>query len=348
MRPTLPGLLAALLPALGAAANAEAFPIFRGRAPGEHGDSEHEHVTNSTDGRLIANVTVPTLSVEWPPAEPGAPPPPVVLVFPGGGFEHLYIDKEGADVVPWLKRLGLGAAVLKYRVPLLLPRPNLPGLRPGLDAAAEIWRPLMDAQRAVGLVRARCAAGVWRCNASAVGVLGFSAGGGLAGALSTHWRERLYPPTDAADTESARPDFSMVTKHHPRPCFQILPQHCPRCVNSVVSCRLLLCAQMIYPAPLTVDMQTTSALPPLLPGFEIDTQTPPAFLAQATDDGFGVDNSLAWWAAARRVVGAAPAELNIFASGGHGWGCCADPSEAVCSWTARAERWLRDQGVLAQ
>ena len=241
MRPKLPGLLAALLPALGAAANAEEFPIFRGRAPGEHGDSEHEHVTNSTDGRLIANVTVPTLSVEWPPAEPGAPPPPVVLVFPGGGFEHLYIDKEGADVVPWLKRLGLGAAVLKYRVPLLLPRPNLPGLRPGLDAAAEIWRPLMDAQRAVGLVRARCAAGVWRCNASAVGVLGFSAGGGLAGALSTHWRERLYPPTDAADTESARPDFSMVTKHHPRPCFQILPQHCPRCVNSVVSCRLLLC-----------------------------------------------------------------------------------------------------------
>lgn len=58
-----------------------------------------------------------------------------------------------------------------------------------VDAAAEIWRPLMDAQRAIGILRAACGSGgraELDCNASAVGVLGFSAVGGLAGALSTH------------------------------------------------------------------------------------------------------------------------------------------------------------------
>jgi hypothetical protein len=207
-------------------------PLFPSAAPGERGDTEHEHVTNSSDGRLIANVSVPTLSMHLPPVTGDGRFPPVVLIFPGGGFEHLYIDKEGTEVVPWLTSLGIAACVVKYRVPLLLPRPELPGLRQPLDAAAEIWRPLMDVQRALGLVRARCSSGSgsaaadgggggggdggapllpgWRCNASAVGVLGFSAGGALAGALSTHYQTRLYPHIDAADTRSARPDFTLM------------------------------------------------------------------------------------------------------------------------------------------
>ena len=87
----------------------------------------------------------------------------------------------------------------------------------------------------------------------------------------------------------------------------------------------------------------TAALPSLLPGFVLDSSTPPAFLAQAADDQFGDANALAWWAGARAV---ARAELNLFSSGGHGFGVCSDPRREVCSWTGRAAGWLRAMGLL--
>ena len=89
---------------------------FRTISPGEKGDAEHEQVTNSSEGRVISNVTVPTLSIFLPPKSPDGRKAPVVLVIPDGGFEHIYIDKEGVDVVLWLTSLGFVVAVLKYRV----------------------------------------------------------------------------------------------------------------------------------------------------------------------------------------------------------------------------------------
>jgi len=43
-----------------------------------------------------------------------------------------------------------------------------------------------------------------------IGVLGFSSGGHLSAAISTHFAKRLHPPVDAADKESCRPDFAVV------------------------------------------------------------------------------------------------------------------------------------------
>jgi len=41
-------------------------------------------------------------------------------------------------------------------------------------------------------------------------VLGFSAGGHLVAAMSTHLKHRLHPAVDAADKESCRPDFAVA------------------------------------------------------------------------------------------------------------------------------------------
>ena len=67
---------------------------------------------------------------------------------------------------------------------------------------------LEDAQRTVGLVRFHAAE--WHIDPHKIGVLGFSAGGHLVAAMSTHFEKRLYPAVDAADKESCRPDFAVA------------------------------------------------------------------------------------------------------------------------------------------
>ena len=67
---------------------------------------------------------------------------------------------------------------------------------------------LEDAQRTIGLVRFHAAE--WHIDPHKIGVLGFSAGGHLSAAISTHFEKRLYPTIDAADKESCRPDFAVA------------------------------------------------------------------------------------------------------------------------------------------
>ncbi|MGH8372342.1 MAG: alpha/beta hydrolase, partial [Gammaproteobacteria bacterium] len=67
---------------------------------------------------------------------------------------------------------------------------------------------LEDAQRTIGLVRLHARA--WHINPHKIGVIGFSAGGYLVAEISTNYKQRLYKPIDAADKESARPDFAMA------------------------------------------------------------------------------------------------------------------------------------------
>jgi acetyl esterase/lipase len=120
---------------------------------------------------------------------------PAVVVFPGGGYQHLAIDIEGTEVCDWLNSIGMNCVLLKYRVPNSGPYPK--------SLAA-----LQDAQRTMGLVREHAAE--WGIDPNRVGVLGFSAGGHLSAAISNLYQKRMYSPIDAADQLSCRPDFSVV------------------------------------------------------------------------------------------------------------------------------------------
>lgn len=90
-----------------------------------------------------------------------------VLIFPGGGYEHLALDKEGVAVARWLNARGIAAFVVRYRV----------GPRYSRDAI------LADAEQAMRLVRRQSAR--WRLDPARIGVAGFSAGGHLAAMLAT-------------------------------------------------------------------------------------------------------------------------------------------------------------------
>ncbi len=95
---------------------------------------------------------------------------------------------------------------------------------------------------------------------------------------------------------------------------------------------------LIYPAYLT-----RKEGPELAPELTVTSNTPPTFLVQTEDDPVHVENSLFYYLALKRAH--VPAEMHLFAEGGHGYGL--RPSDrAVISWPKRAEEWMRGLGVL--
>ncbi len=172
--------------------------IWPGQAPGENGAIGEEKATTNKAGVVtgITNVTKPTLSVYRAPADKNTGT--AIVVFPGGGYRMLAWDHEGEQVARWLNSIGVTAAVLKYRVPR---RPESPQNEPPVQA-------LMDAQRAISLVRSK--ASDYGVDPKKVGVLGFSAGGHLGAWVSTNFEKRAYEPVDDADKSSLRPDFAVL------------------------------------------------------------------------------------------------------------------------------------------
>jgi acetyl esterase/lipase len=76
---------------------------------------------------------------------------------------------------------------------------------------------------------------------------------------------------------------------------------------------------------------------------KITAQTPPTFLLQAEDDPVKVENSLIYYAALKQAQ--VPAELHLFAKGGHGYGL-RRTELAITGWPQLAEKWMRGLGVM--
>jgi acetyl esterase/lipase len=175
--------------------------VWPGDVPGDYGNIGPERVrapseAPTTDAMWITNVTRPTLTIFRPAPElnTGA----AVLVCPGGGYWNLAWDLEGEEVASWLNSLGVTGIVLKYRVPR----------RPGQPEPLPAPGPLLDAQRALRLVRSK--AGEWDLDPDRIGMAGFSAGGHLVVATATHFDRRAYEPVDEIDQVPCRPDFAIV------------------------------------------------------------------------------------------------------------------------------------------
>lgn len=122
--------------------------------------------------RSISNVTQPTVTVYLPAREKATGTG--IVICPGGGYQHLAIDKEGHDVARWLTSIGIAGIVLKYRLPGRMPRGQTE-----LTQVAEFVRVAMeDAEAAMRLARENTAK--WNLKPGAIGMMGFSAGGHLA------------------------------------------------------------------------------------------------------------------------------------------------------------------------
>ena len=152
----------------------EKFSIWNGPAPGEKDAS-----------------TNPTLLLYQPENKTSDA---CLVVFPGGGYNHLAKDHEGDKIAKYFNSKGVTVAVLWYRIPR----------RPGVEKHRAAWQ---DAQRAIRFVRAH--ADEWKINPEKIGCLGFSAGGHLTLMTATTSQTPAYEPVDDLDKVPCYVNFAV-------------------------------------------------------------------------------------------------------------------------------------------
>jgi acetyl esterase/lipase len=230
-----------------------------------------------------------------------------VVVAPGGGYQHLAMDKEGFAVAHWLNDHGVAAFVLRYR------------LGPKYHHPVELG----DAQRAIRLVRAH--AGEYGIAEDHLGMWGFSAGGHLTATAGTHFDSGDAGATDVIQQKSSRPDFLILG-------YPVITLMDPSV--HLGSKRNLLGES---PDPGLVNLLSNET--------QVTPQTPPTFLFATTDDKtVPVANSVMFYEALVRA--GIPVEMHLFQHGAHGAGlAAANPQLSV--WPDLVIKWMRERGYAA-
>ena len=240
-RPTH-ALLAAALIARAADVTAQTpqeIRLWSGKAPGSENWALPETTTTSPNGdRTITNVSDPSVTLYLP--APATATGAAVIVAPGGALRALAWDGEGVRAAQWLNSKGIAALVLKYRTLQAMPttgRGRRGGASTGVQPAGQAGRQELDIKRAnanpapdddaltevlhlavadaqQALRLARRNAPDWRIDPARVGIMGFSAGGGVA------------VGTALAERSDASPDF-LVSVYGPSLQDVDVPAHAP-------------------------------------------------------------------------------------------------------------------------
>lgn len=310
-RTLIAGALAALMASAGplasrgaAEARREEIRLWPGPPPGRGGVTGPEKIGGPGTGfGAISNIATPRLRVYRPAVPNGA----AVLVCGGGGYFRIQLWKESTPAAEWLQARGFTVFELLYRLP-----------NDGWEATA----PFMDAQRAMKLIRVR--AQDFGIDPARIGIMGFSAGGHLAGYTALQPDRALYAGTDAFEQVSARPDFAVLL-------FPVVSLRAP--FDTTRTRR-----EIVGTAP---DAAAETA-------WSLDTHAsadaPPVIIFAAADDaiappGHGI------LLFEKLIAAGASAELHLFAEGGHGWGL-GKPGQVVSQWPTLFETWAKSLKII--
>lgn len=235
-----------------------------------------------------------------------------IVVCPGGGYGHLAMEHEGYQIAEWFNGIGVSAFVLKYRLPS-------DGYRHPV--------PLMDAQRAVCLVRYN--AKKWNIDPAKIGIIGFSAGGHLASSVGTHIEKPVVLQEDQNDeinAASCRPDFMVLV--YPVISMQDEITHRGSKENLLGN----------DPEPALVELMSNEK--------QVTSETPPTFLVHANDDEVVLpENSIRFYQACRKQK--VPVEMHIYLKGGHGFGIRPGAGPA-CEWPYQCRKWMQQMNFLPE
>lgn len=251
---------------------------FRPENPDDHGFN-----------RAIRNISIPTLTV-YRPADV-IQNHPAMVICPGGGYETAVIDREGHAIARYFTKRGFTVAVLKYR----MPGPET--FHSGLPVSQQ------DALEAIRFMRRHAAD--WNFNQ--VGIMGFSAGGHLAGSSAVFG--------DSAD--GSRPDFAALL-------YPVVTMNTPhlhqgsrdRLLGSMPSAGRI--------KEFSLECRTSSNLPPF-------------FIAHAKDDSIVPFQNSTMLADALKAAGV-PVELMLVNTGEHGFSLGRDPNSS--QWKDRFLTWI--------
>lgn len=234
---------------------------------------------------------------------------PAVIILPGGAYVGLAATLEGCQVADWFTSRGIKAFILQYRLSshkYLLPVP------------------LLDARRAVQLVRARAA--VFQIDPNRIVLVGFSAGGHLA-ALASVQPIQANPASD-----------DPVERFSSRPNYLVLGYPWIGAISSDTS-------HLSYCKLFNVMDRCEDLRKAYSPDLFVNKDTPPTFWWHTRDDEtVPVEQGLSFFEAL--VKAGVPAEAHIFAHGHHGMGM-GSGDDAVGQWPDLLDAWLRKQGLIA-
>ncbi len=221
-----------------------------------------------------------------------------IIVCPGGGYGMLSVPKEGHRIARFLSSHGHAAAVLENRY--------APYRHPA---------PLIDAQRAIRILRHN--ASEWMIDPAQIGIMGFSAGGHLAGSAATQALAEAGIVGDTIDQQSSRPDFAIL----------VYPV-----ISFTADCAHLGSRE---------NLLGTDAAPELVAALSLENavtaQTPPTLLIHTNEDeGVPPENSVLFYQALRKH--GVPAELHIYEKEGHGIGLAKKHP-----WGKAALKWLENR-----
>jgi acetyl esterase/lipase len=251
---------------------------------------------------------IPTLSVLRP--QPGHENGSAVVVFPGGSYMGLAAILEGREVADWFAAHGFTAFVLRYRL--------------GKKYLFPV--PLIDARRAIQLVRAR--ARDYHFARNRIVVIGFSAGGHLAALSATQ------PVPGNADAEESADPIARVSS---RPDYLVLGYPWIGAISPDTS-HFSYCKSQDVMDRCEVLQKAYS------PSLFVTRDTPPTFIYHTTDDAtVPVEQVLGFYEALLKA--GVSVEMHIFATGEHGSGLGRGDA-SLDQWPSLLETWLRAQGLL--
>ena len=274
--------------------------LWPGRVPDGPGPQGSEIISEKGS---YTNISRPRLIVHRPNHPNGL----AILVISGGGYAHIEIGNESNPAAEWLQEHGVTAFELIYRLP------------------EEGWTstnvPFQDGKRAMRIIRSKAAElGI---NPHKIGIMGFSAGGHLAGMIETSFDYAYYKPADDVDHISARPDFAVLLY----PVITMLPPYDHTHSEKVI----------IGKHPDSEQQQIYSVQ------LHVNANTPPTFLAQAEDDPVSnIENSRSMYAALQKnnIL----TELHVFPAGGHGWGM-GKPGTPEAQWPELFLKWAERNAI---
>ncbi|TCD54270.1 alpha/beta hydrolase [Alloscardovia theropitheci] len=233
---------------------------------------------------------------------------PAILIFPGGGYNRT-TDREAESVALQFLAAGYHAFILRYSV------------KPAVYPTA-----LIQAALAMQTIRENSKA--WNVDASAIAVLGFSAGGHLAANLAT----------SAGDSEISAHGFD-ISAIKPNALMLSYP---------VISSGQFA-HQGSFNCLLGENVNDENLRNAVSLEKHVDSSTPPTFIWHTiTDDTVPVENSLVFIQACLNV--SVSIEAHLLPTGGHGLSLgtaetadCNNPAtreESVAVWMSLALAWI--------
>jgi len=233
---------------------------------------------------------------------------PMMLVIPGGGY-HLCSKREAEPIARAYMAHGWNAAVLYY----------------SLAENAVNMNPLEDASRAMAIIRRN--AEEWHIYEDKIAVIGFSAGGHLAGWLSTMWHnEEIMKRCGITKRGENRPDAAVL-------CYPVMTSGEKAHKGSFYNI-------------LGTKEPTEEQLELYSLEKRVTDETPPCFLWHTFEDAsVPVENSL--YMAEALSAHKVHFELHVFPWGGHGMSLCtsevlAQPNPYAARWVELSVKWLNE------